>query len=85
MNLRTIEFEELQAKHRTLRENRALRNIFESAIVGAWKKSTRSDPIEKILLLIIEYTEALKADTQETVFQVEEETPVDKSCSVPNP
>lgn len=77
-NLRTIEFEELQAKHMALRDKRIelFGNILNQLSVELGKRALDQVSTEKILLLIIRYTEALKAEAQETVFQVEEETPV---------
>lgn len=67
--MRTIELEELQAKHLGLREKRIelYGNILNQLWVELGKRALDQVSTEKILLLIIKYSEALKGEALETV------------------
>jgi hypothetical protein len=75
-NLKAIELETLQEKYFALREKRiqifgeTLKNIREELD----KRELKDVPTEKLFYLLLKYSEALKGESLETVFSVEEDS-----------
>lgn len=73
-NLRAIESEELQEKYFALRQKRI--ELFGEALKRIHSELAKRDlkdvPTEKLFILLLKYSDAVKSESLETVFSVEQ-------------